>query len=36
MSGKNKIIAVDFDGTLATYKFPEIGEPIHFSKNDQN
>lgn len=23
-----KIIAVDFDGTLVTDKFPEIGEPI--------
>ena len=26
---KPKIIAVDFDGTLAENKFPEIGEPIH-------
>ena len=26
---KSKIIAVDFDGTLCTNKFPEIGEPIH-------
>ena len=25
---KSKIIAVDFDGTLCTNKFPEIGEPI--------
>lgn len=24
---KNKIIAVDFDGTLCENKFPEIGEP---------
>lgn len=23
-----KIIAIDFDGTLCTEKFPEIGEPI--------
>ena len=26
---KRKIIAVDFDGTLVTNKFPEIGEPIY-------
>lgn len=25
---KPKIIAVDFDGTIATNKFPDIGEPI--------
>lgn len=24
---RNKIIAVDFDGTIVTDKFPEIGEP---------
>ena len=24
-----KIIAVDFDGTIAENKFPDIGEPIH-------
>ncbi len=24
---KNKIIAVDFDGTLCEHKFPEIGNP---------
>ena len=24
-----KIIAIDFDGTLVTNKFPDIGEPIH-------
>ena len=24
---KNKIIAVDFDGTLVTDKYPKIGEP---------
>ena len=26
--GKGKTIAVDFDGTLAEDRFPEIGEPI--------
>lgn len=25
------IIAVDFDGTIATDRFPEIGEPIFFA-----
>ena len=25
---KNKIIAIDFDGTLCVHAFPEIGEPI--------
>lgn len=24
---KNKIIAVDFDGTLCVNKYPEIGDP---------
>ena len=24
---KNKIIAIDFDGTLCVHAFPEIGEP---------
>lgn len=27
MDYKNKIIAVDFDGTLCEYRWPEIGEP---------
>lgn len=26
-----KIIAVDFDGTLCTNAYPEIGEPIPYS-----
>lgn len=26
-----KIIAIDFDGTLVTDRFPEIGEPIFFA-----
>ena len=29
MQNNNKIIAVDFDGTIVTNKFPNIGEPIH-------
>ena len=26
----NKIIAVDFDGTLVENKYPEIGKPLRF------
>lgn len=25
-----KVIAIDFDGTLFTNKYPEIGEPVDF------
>lgn len=36
---KNKIIAVDFDGTLCANKYPEIGEPnkvlINYLKNSK-
>lgn len=28
MSNTNKIVAVDFDGTVVTHKYPIIGEPV--------
>lgn len=32
MSDKKYLIAVDFDGTLCEYKFPEIGEQTQYQK----
>ena len=29
MTNPAKIIAVDFDGTLCTNKYPEIGDPMY-------